>query len=441
MEIRVPRLGEGVSAGTVVSVLVKEGDKVKKDQTVLELETDKAVAPIPATESGTIDKILVKEGEKVSVGQAIMQLSGNGTSAGSVPVATAEPARAGKPQAGAVLTAPSQAPQAAAVPAAGYQYESKSGFAPPASPSVRKVARELGIDLARVRGSEAGGRIVIADLKAYIANLQALASAPRQETAQAASVAAPRPAAPSVDFSKWGPVTRKPLSNLRRTIGERMVDSWTSIPHVTQFDEADISGVMELRKKYNPAYEKKGGRLTVTSFILKVVARALKKYAILNASLDEAAGEIVYKDYCHLGVAVDTESGLIVPVIRDVDKKSLFELSKELAQMAEKTRQRKISVDELQGGTFNISNLGSIGGTHFTPIVTKPQLAVLGVGRGVLKPVIKEGKTAAALMLPLALSYDHRLIDGADGARFIRELVGGLENFPEAELKLKDKEK
>ena len=440
MEIRVPRLGEGVSAGTVVSVLVKEGDKVKKDQTVLELETDKAVAPIPATESGTIAKILVKEGEKVSVGQAIMKLSGNGTSAAHSPAqSAAELPHPAKPQPAApVPAAPSQAPQAGAIPAAGYQYESKSGFAPPASPSVRKVARELGLDLSRVRGSEAGGRIVMADLKAYIANLQALAIVPRQETLQAAPA---KPAVPSIDFAKWGPVTRKPLSNLRRTIGERMVDSWTSIPHVTQFDEADISGLMDLRKKYNPAYEKKGGRLTVTAFILKVAARALKKYAALNASLDESAQEIVYKDYCHLGVAVDTESGLIVPVIRNVDKKSLLELSKELAQMAEKTRQRKISVDELQGGTFNISNLGSIGGTHFTPIVTKPQLAVLGVGRGVLKPVIKDGKTVPAMMLPLALSYDHRLIDGADGARFIRELVEGLESFPEAELKLKDKEK
>jgi pyruvate dehydrogenase E2 component (dihydrolipoamide acetyltransferase) len=243
-----------------------------------------------------------------------------------------------------------------------------------------------------------------------------------------------------VDFSKWGPVERKPATSLRRKIGEKMSESWTTIPHVTQFDEADITALMELRKKYSAAYEKKGAKLTVTHFIMKAVVAALKKYPAFNASLDESSGEIVFKKYFHLGVAVDTEQGLIVPVLRDADKKSLFELAKELDALAEKTRQRKVSIEELKGGSFTISNLGSIGGQYFTPIINKPEVAILGVSRGVLKPVVVKLKTKevveARLMMPLALSYDHRVVDGADGARFMRTLVEALQNFEEKEVKL-----
>ena len=432
MDIRVPRLGEGVSSGTVVNVLVKEGEPVKKDQTVLELETEKAVAPIPATESGTVSKILVKEGDVVAVGQAVISLAGGGAAPASAPQTKAQPVSQDIPRKQPVTK--QSEPETHETGTADYNYESKSGFPPPASPTVRKMAKELGIDLNRIKGSENGGRIVIEDLRQYIAHLQQLAFSPKSGTAQkAVKSAAP---AESIDFSKWGPVTKKPVSNLRRTIGNKMVESWTTVPHVTQFDEADITNVMALRKKYNAAYEKKGAKLTVTIFILKVVADALKKYPVFNSSLDEAKEELVTKDYYHLGVAVDTDSGLIVPVLRDVDKKNPLDLSKELAALAEKTRQRKITVDELQGGTFNISNLGSIGGMHFTPIVTKPQVAVLGVGRGVSKPVVKNQKIDTAVMLPLGLSYDHRVIDGADGARFIRFIVEGLENFDEKSLKI-----
>lgn len=429
MEIRIPRLGEGVNSGTVVNVLVSEGETVKKDQTVLELETEKAVAPIPSPEAGTITKIMVKAGDSVPIGQLAMILEAG---AGSAP--SAVPAAAPSKPSSEVRQAAASAVQAPAYqPSGPHFYESKSGFAPPASPTVRKMAKDLGIDLARVRGTESGGRISLTDLRDYVQQIQQMAF---QQPPAAPAAAPAKPVPESIDFSKWGPVTKKPFSNLRKTIAKKLTDSWNAIPLVTQFDEADITGLLELRKKYVPAYEKKGAKLTVTGFILKALVATLKKHPIFNTSLDEATGELVYKNYYHLGVAVDTESGLIVPVLRDVDKKSLSDLSIELHALAEKTRQRKVGVDDLQGGTFNLSNLGSIGGTFFTPLVTKPQVAVLGVGRGVLKPIVKDKKVEVGNMLPLGLSYDHNVIDGADGARFIKDLVTALENFDESVVKI-----
>ncbi len=233
----------------------------------------------------------------------------------------------------------------------------------------------------------------------------------------------------SIDFSKWGPVLKKRLTPLRKTVGERMVESWTEVPHVTQFADADITGLMEIRKRHVARFKKKGGSLTVTVFAIKVVLDALKKYPLANASLDEATEEVVFKNYYHIGIAVDTEAGLIVPVLKDVDKKNLLDLSVELVALAEKARKRKLALEELQGASFTISNLGSIGGTHFTPIVYKPQVAILGIGRGALRPVWTRKRFEPRTLLPLALSYDHRVIDGADGARFITEIVSGFENF------------
>ena len=275
----------------------------------------------------------------------------------------------------------------------------------------------------------------MADLRGYIERLQKLAAQPSGDDRGAARWGQARPTQPSIDFSKWGEVTRKPLTPIRKTISERMLESWNTIPHVTQFDEADITRVTELRKKYAPLYEKKGTKLTVTSFALKVVVDVLKKHPIFNASLDEAAREIVFKEYYHIGLAVDTEQGLMVPVIRDVDKKSIFALSREVSELAEKARQRKISLEELKGSTFTISNQGGIGGAHFTPIINKPDVAILGLGRGAVKPVVKENKIELRTMLPLALSYDHRLIDGGAAARFIVELAQAFENFQEEWLK------
>lgn len=416
MDVRLPKLGEGDDSGSVVSVFVKEGDKVKSGQTLIELENEKAVAPVPSPASGTVSKVHVKVGDKLSVGQVILSLAGE---AGETAPRSAE--KTARP-----------APHAPVSGADDFVYQSKSGFPPPASPSVRKVAADLGIDLARVRGSERGGRVTIEDLKAYVRFLQTRARGAPPRGGEPA----PEPAAEIPDFSKWGPVRKKPRSSLRRTIGDRMRDAWTTVPHVTQFDEADITLLDRLCRKHAPAYESKGVRLTVTSFVIKAVVRALKKYPVFNSSLDETTDEVVTKDYCHIGVAVDTESGLIVPVLRDADKKSLFDISKELADIADRTRKRKVSLEELKGSTFTISNLGGIGGSYFTPIVNAPEVGILGIGRSAEKPVAREGKSEIRLMMPLSLSYDHRVVDGADGARFIREVAGALETFTEEETKL-----
>jgi pyruvate dehydrogenase E2 component (dihydrolipoamide acetyltransferase) len=421
MDIRVPNLGEGADSGSVVGIFVKEGDKIAKDQTLIELENEKAVAPIPSTHAGVITKIHVKIGDKISVGQAIVSLAEEGTQS-SVSASSAPPSVKHEPA--TVISDQKNTVSSGPLPAAA------------TSPTLRKMARDLGIDLSRVRGTESGGRIGLIDLRNYVQSLQSMALQPKSDTGTPARVKTVE----SIDFSKWGPVHKKAISSLRQKIGQKMLDSWTTIPHVTQFDEADITTLMVLRKKYSPLYEKKGARLTLTSFVLKAVVTALKKYPVVNASLDEASKEIVYKDYYHLGVAVDTESGLIVPVLKDVDKKNLLEISKELESLAEKTRSRKVSLDELKGGTFTISNLGGIGGTFFTPIINKPELAILGVGKGVLKPTVINEKTKqsveARLLLPLGLSYDHRVIDGADGARFIRALVEAIETFSEKDVKL-----
>jgi pyruvate dehydrogenase E2 component (dihydrolipoamide acetyltransferase) len=299
---------------------------------------------------------------------------------------------------------------------------------PPASPSIRKIARDLGIDLTRVKGSEAGGRIVLEDVRAYIQGLQRRSFEEPKEPAPARSE--------SIDFAKWGPIRRERMSPLRQTVSRRMSESWTTIPKINQFDDADITDLLAVRKKYAAAYEKKGQRLTLTSFLLKIVAGALQKYPRANASLDEETNEIVYKDYFHIGVAVDTEGGLIVPVLRDVNKKNLLELSKDLHELTEKTRQRKVSLEELQGGTFTISNQGTIGGSHFTPIIYAPQVAILGVGQGQAKPVVVDGKIAVRTLLPVCLAYDHRVLDGADAVRFLKEIIAGLEIFSEAEVKI-----
>ena len=437
MDVKLPQLAEGVEGGTVVSILVLEGQAIKKDQAFMELETQKAVGSIPAPNSGVVTKIHVKQGMEVSVGQVLISMEA--ASGGTMAAAAGKPAP--KVATGPAPTAVLPPAKAQAVSSAGtgeYRYESKSGMAPPAAPSIRKIAGELDIDLNRVKGSEAGGRINLADLRAYIQRLQQLAfqgSAAAQ--APTPPVIAPASPAEAIDFAKWGPVSREKMSPLRRTVSRRMVESWTTIPKIDQFADADITALLALRKKYRAAYEKKGARLTLTSFLLLILGRALKKHPRANASVDDFALEIVYKDYCHIGIAVDTEGGLIVPVLRDVDKKDLLELAQELGAMTEKTRQRKIAIEELQGGSFTISNQGSLGGSHFTPIIYAPQVAILGVGQGQARPVALERKIAIRTMLPLCLAYDHRVLDGADAVRFLKDIVAGLENFDEADLKLK----
>lgn len=433
MDVRLPNLGEGADSGSVVSVFVNVGDEVTKGQTLLELENEKAVAPIPSPAEGRVTAIRVKQGDKISVGQVILTLAKTGEEASPA----AEPTRRSEPKPREEAARQPEAPPAPAAEAAvsppQFPPETgsarKAGFPPPASPSIRKLAKDLGIDLTRVRGSQHGGRIVLPDLRAYIQSLQQIAFAQKKE--------APRtPAAEPIDFAKWGPVSAKPLSQLRQVISRRMTESWTTVPHVTQFDRADLTKVNDLRKKHAPAYEAQGARLTVTSFVLKAVVAVLKKHPIFNASLDEAPQQIVTKDYYHIGLAVDTEAGLLVPVIRDADSKSMLQLSKEIQELADKARARKLALDDMRGGTFTISNQGGIGSAHFTPIINKPESAILGLGRGAMEPVVRGNEIVPRLLLPLALSYDHRLIDGATAARFMVDLVGELENFPEESVKL-----
>jgi pyruvate dehydrogenase E2 component (dihydrolipoamide acetyltransferase) len=433
MDLKLPPLGEGADSGTVVNLFVKEGDTITKEQPVLELENEKAVATIPSNAAGTVTQIFVKPGDKIRVGQRILSFGESGAAA-TVPIALPEPVPRRNREKLIQTPSPEQVPAAAEEELPEPGSGPKPGMAPAAAPSLRKLARDLGIDLSRVRGSAPGGRIVLEDVRAYIQKLQRLAAAPR--AAAPAGAPAPRPAPEQVDFSQWGAISRRPLSPLREVIARRMAESWTTVPRVTQFDEADITAVMDLRKKYAAAYEQAGVRLTLTSFAVKVVVEALKKHPIFNASLDEVAQEIVFKEYYHISIAVDTEAGLIVPVIRNADKKALVELSRELEDLAGKARERKVSAEDLKGGTFTISNQGGIGGGHFTPIVNKPQVAILGLGRGAMKAVVRENTITRRLMLPIAVSYDHRIIDGAAAARFTVDLVQGFEGFKEEDVKI-----
>jgi len=435
MDVRLPKLGETAESGVVVSIAVKEGDTVTKGQTVIELENEKAVAAIPSSGAGKVTRVAVKPGDRLAVGQLIVVLDG--------PADGGSPAAA--PKAGKAAAAPAAKPSRKRAPEPEPEDEieveeaesetaaDKAGFPPPAAPSIRKLAKDIGLNLRKIQGSEEGGRIVLADIRAHIARLERLAAKPR-----AGAAAEPeKPAAPRVDFSQWGPILKKPMTPLRQTISRRMVENKNTIPHVTQFDEVDVTRLMELRKKHSPAHEAKGTRLTFTPLILRAVANALKKFPIFNSSVDEVANEIILKEYIHLGLAVDTEAGLMVPVIRDVPKKSILELAKEVNALAEKARDRKLTAEDMKGGTFTISNQGGIGGGHFTPIINKPEVAILGIGRTALKPVVtKEKSIEARLMMPITISYDHRIIDGGEAARFTVELLQAFENITEADLNL-----
>lgn len=437
MDVKLPKLGESAEGGAVVSILVKEGDTVAKGQTILELENEKAVAPIPSTAAGVVTAIRVKEGDRVSVGQVIITVAEAGGAASAPAAAAPKPA---KPAAKAAPAAHAPVEPGPEIEEAGEEAPAddvvEGGLAPAASPDIRRIARELGIDLRRIRGSESGGRIVMSDVRAYVQRLIKAAAAPKP-AGGAAVAPAPAPAlVEQIDFSKWGGVSKKPMSVLRKTISRRMVENWNAIPHVTQFDDVDITDLMELRKKFAPEFETAGARLTLTSFALKAVATALKKHPIFNSSIDEVANDIVFKEYYHVGLAVDTEQGLLVPVIRDVDKKSLLQLSKDVQEVAEKARDRKVSLDDMKGGTFTISNQGGIGGAHFTPIVNKPEVAILGLGKGAFKAVVKDKKIEARLMMPIAISYDHRVIDGGTAARFTVDLIEAFNTITVADLKV-----
>jgi pyruvate dehydrogenase E2 component (dihydrolipoamide acetyltransferase) len=441
-DFTLPELGENVAGGDVVRVLVAPGDSVKKDQPVLELETDKATIEVPSSVTGVVKEVRIKQGERIKVGQVVLTVDNGAAPAAESKAAKSDaspaPQPAGAPEEGGLsqvapgvaaeaTSAPTSEPKpkrgevvdirgaARSTPAPQAPAEAEpQGPLPPAAPSVRRIARELGVDIRRVAGSGPAGRISADDVQAFVRN------------AMAGGVPAGAPSS-LPDFAKWGEVERKPMSNIRRKTAEHLSHAWTTIPHVTQHDKADITALEVLRKQYSPMAEKAGGKLTMTAIALKIVAAALRKFPQFNSSIDVARNEIVYKKSIHVGVAADTERGLLVPVIRDVDRKGVVQLAAELGAASEKARAGKLALDDMQGAGFTITNLGGIGGTSFTPIVNWPEVAILGVSRGAQEPVYVNGAFQPRLMLPLSLSYDHRVIDGADAARFLRWVAEAFE--------------
>ncbi len=433
-EFRLPSLGENISEATIGKILVKIGDTIKKGQPVLEIETDKAVAEIPSTLDGKIMEIHVKEGQKVKPGVLIFTMEEK-TAVGAVsseaptspPIEEKAPAvKKEMPVSTPVeKTVPLRPPLVTGVSG----QKAKSDIPILASPSVRRLARELGVSLEEVPASDPSGKISAEDVMAYhkriteggtISQPEPISVITTEETTSIQINA-------STAKDSWGPILVEPMTTIRKKTAEQMMRS-LSIPQVTHFDKANITQLEQLRETWAKKIQSAGGRLSILIFTLKIVAEALKKFPKFNSSIDLEKEQIVYKKYYHIGVAVDTEHGLLVPVLRDVDKKSIKEISIELTQLAEKTRQRKLSLEELQGATFTISNLGGLGGNGFTPIVNAPQVAILGMSRSSMEPVYQNGNFVPQLMLPLSLSYDHRVIDGAESARFVRWICNALEN-------------
>lgn len=419
-EIRLPDLGEGIDQGDVVRILVSEGDSIEVDQPVIELETDKALVEVPSSVAGTVATVNVSSGESISPGAVLVTVDAE--QAGDTPETVRESHAKDKNEQQPPTDAPAERrappdPVNAGTDAETPAVVESSSVTVPAAPSVRRFARELGVDLRQVPGSGAGGRITRDDVKSYV-------QSSLNETAQAGPVVAPD----LPDFTRWDQVERQPLPGVRRTIAQNVGTAWAQVPHVTQFDRADVTDLEAFRQRQKASTEARGGKLTPTPFVLKAVVSALKAFPQFNASLDPAAGQLVLKHYYHIGVAVDTERGLLVPVIRDVDRRDIFELAIQLDDLARRTREGRADLEELQGGTFTVTNLGSIGGTAFTPIVNFPEVAIVGMGRSRQEPVVRDGRIEARLIMPVCLSYDHRVVDGADGARFTRHLVESLEN-------------
>ncbi len=441
-EFKLPELGENISQGDLVRLMISPGAKVSEGQPVMELETDKAVVEVPSSVGGVVKEVKVKEGEKIKVGQVIFTLEG-----GASPAAPARPRTAPvehvSGQHGARLAfqaairaegkteeqaLPPDQPQAAtpvfSMPAqlgkvAGTEHRQPV----PAAPHVRRLAREVGVDIYEVKGSGPGGRVKEEDVKAYAKALLSAAATAVQTAPRAGHFAQPQ----LPDFAKWGKIERVSMRGVRRKTAEHLAEAWNTVPHVTQHDRADITELEQLRARFAPKAEEAGGKMTVTAIALKVCAAALKVFPQFNASIDIDKEEIVYKQYINIGVAADTDRGLLVPVIRDVDKKNIVELAVELSGLSKKAREKKLAPTDMEGGTFTITNLGGIGGIGFTPIVNYPEVAILGLSRSRMEPEWINGKFEPRLILPLSLSYDHRLIDGADAARFLRWIAEAFE--------------
>ncbi|MFQ5898341.1 MAG: dihydrolipoamide acetyltransferase family protein [Candidatus Methylomirabilia bacterium] len=408
-EFRLPDLGEGLTEAEIVKVLVSEGEEVKEDQLLLLVETEKAQIELPSPYGGRVAKIHIRPGERVKVGTVLFTFEELGKAA--VPGPT-----------------PSAAPPPTVEPLA-----PRTGAPAPASPATRRLARELGVDLASLRGSGPGGRITDEDVRAAAGGAPAAAGAPAvagfeapPETVERLPLHVALPPLPR--FEQWGAVEREALRAVRRRTAEHMALAWATIPHVTHFDQADITDLEALRRGHQALAQAWGADLTLTLFLVKAVTLALQAHPRLNASLDHERGELVLKRYYQIGVAVDTDRGLIVPVLRDVERRRVKELAVELTELVKRTREGRVTVEELRGGTFTVTNVGPSGGTGATPIINYPEVAILGVGRALEQPVVREGQIVARLVLPLCLSFDHRAIDGAEAARFVGTLVEILED-------------
>ena len=461
-EIKLPEVSENVESGDVVKVLVSEGDTISVDQPIIELETDKAMFEIPATEGGKVAEIKGKEGDKISIGDVILTVESNGESSAEdskkeeeAPEQKEEETKEESKEEEQTDEQPEEEPVEEEVKSEekeepkkeepkkeepkkeepnkethpvsppvshpSQEGNKKSGIPAPASPSVRRLARELGVDINDVPGSGPSGRISDEDVKKFVKSIM-------QNGAPVSSDGGGIAHKPLPDFSKWGATEREQMSNVRRVTAEGLSYAWNTTPMVTQFDEADITELEVFRKKNGQAIKEKGGNLTVTGILVKISEAALAKFPQFNTSIDMEKREVVYKKYFNIGIAVDTDRGLLVPVIKDVNNKTLTDISLELSEISAKARDRKITPEEMDGGKFTISNLGGIGGTGFTPIVYSPQVAILGVSRASYKPVYKDGEFVPRFVMPLSLTYDHRIIDGADAARFLRWVCEALEN-------------
>ena len=433
-EFTLPDLGENITSGDVVSVLVKAGDVVEPGQSVLEVETDKAVIEVSLSTGGVVQEVLVKKGETVNVGQALLSL---GSSTSQPAEKSAEPVKqqsVESSQPSAVVEQPVveqpvveqpvvEQPVAARQPASMVATNGEatdealpSETVKPAGPAVRRLARELGVDLGSVSGSGPSGRIIREDV---------VASVRRSGVQSASNSQAVRPGGEQDD---WGPIHREQMSRMRKTIATNMVRSMATIPHLTNFDDADVTELERLRKDSAAEYAKTNVKLTALAFVVKAVSLSLRQHPVVNSSVDMEKGELVYKDYVNIGLAVDTPRGLVVPVLRGCDHQSIPHIAQEIAQTADKAKNAQYGVEDLRGGTFTISNLGAIGGTYSTPIINYPEVAILLVGRSRKLPVVHEDRVEPRLMMPLSLSYDHRVIDGAMAARFLKEVIGYLES-------------
>ena len=448
-DIKIPELGENVAGGDVLRILVNVGDTLTTDQPVVELETDKATIEVPTSLAGTVREIKVKPGDKVKVGAVLLTID-EGESA---PKAQSPPSKVQEPQAESPKPK-AQSPEPKVVPMPRPNRPAPTptparpeppraapgaarGPAAPAAPGIRRLAREIGVDIDDVQGTGPDGRISEEDVKEHARRI--LSSVPSSAlgaggTAGSGGGQSSGGGYPLPDFERWGEVERQPMSNIRRTTSQRLSHAWNAIPHVTQFDKADITSMEELRKKYRDQIKAKGGDLTVTAMLVKVLAVAVKQFPQFNASLDLQHESIIFKKYVNVGIAVDTDRGLLVPVIRNADQKNIGEIAVEVQGLAQKARDRKLSLEEMSGGGITISNLGGIGGTYFTPIVNWPEVAILGVSRGIIEPVYRNPSAGSGQvafeprqMLPLSLSYDHRVIDGADAMRFLRWVVEAIE--------------